>query len=616
MNMKNTNGKNEMKNYRLIVLASAIILSMALATPSNAQTVLYNDGGFLHTDGASLLFVDGDIQNKDTAHIENDGVIELTGDLSNDITAKMVNGADDASTERAYKFIGPSAQWISGDLSDNSDRYIYNLIIDKANSGAHVGMQTDVNVKGSLVFGSSTVGSATYTPTVNSTLTDHAGNGIINTYDLSNTDHELFITNDDVNAVAGYAALVINAAPRDAYIQTRGAQGQGLGGFARNVSTTGVPYVFPVGSVTNGYNAAALTFTTIGGGTDKVRSMFVDATGGVGSISQYCSGCGGSLPDNNGFNYLFNSSSCLGSTPQWVIFDALPQDHGYWSYEGNSSDHYLIEAYPNSFPGFSGSGDDTWRLIKKSATIDAIPSGDWTSSITSSITDTSDLLAYTRNGGCYSGDGVPGGMYTGFSHFQMARTSNFNTLPVELISLAAQAIQNKFIQVTWATSVEINNSGFEVLRSINGTDFVKIGFVAAKGDGNNTSQSNYSFDDNLVETNVQYYYMLKQIDKDNQFKYSPIVQAELNADDTPKVTDCFPNPANGRSSIMINATVETTFSFDLYDITGQLIKSSAINVVPGYNRFDFETSQLAQGSYKVVVKSDRNIFTRNLNILR
>ncbi len=208
-----------MNNYRLLFLASAIILSMACATPSHAQTIFYNDGGLFHTDGASLFYVDGDIQNKDTALIENDGVIEVTGDLTNDNTAKMKNGSDDASTERVYKFTGDGVQWIKGDLSNDSNRYIYNLVVDKGVSETHLGLQADVNVKGSLVFGSSTTGSATYTPTINSTQTDHAGNGIINTYDLSGTDHELFITNDAPNAVAGYAALVINAAPRDAYIQ-------------------------------------------------------------------------------------------------------------------------------------------------------------------------------------------------------------------------------------------------------------------------------------------------------------------------------------------------------------------------------------------------------------
>lgn len=99
----------EMNKYgytiNILTLLAVILLSVLFVTQSKAQTVFYN-GGLLHTDGASLLYVDGDIQNKDTAHIENDGVIELTGNLTNDNTAKMVNGADDASTERVYKFIG------------------------------------------------------------------------------------------------------------------------------------------------------------------------------------------------------------------------------------------------------------------------------------------------------------------------------------------------------------------------------------------------------------------------------------------------------------------------------------------------------------------------------
>ncbi|MCX6199501.1 MAG: T9SS type A sorting domain-containing protein [Bacteroidetes bacterium] len=119
-----------------------------------------------------------------------------------------------------------------------------------------------------------------------------------------------------------------------------------------------------------------------------------------------------------------------------------------------------------------------------------------------------------------------------------------------------------------------------------------------------------------METNVQYYYKLKQIDLDVHFKFSATVDAELNADDAPKVTECFPNPANGSSSIMIHASSESVFSFELYDITGKLIQQSSINAVPGYNRFDFITELLAQGSYKVVVKSQRSVFTRNLNILR
>ena len=366
------------------------------AISMNAQTVLYNDGGLLSAGKGAVIHVEGDIQNKSTATMKNDGVIQLMGDFTNDPTAILSNGADSTSTERIYKFIGTGTQAIKGNVSDATDRYFYNLLIDKAVSGTAVELQTDATVKGSLVFGSSTSGAATYTPTAISTLTDNSNKGIIKTYDGSNTDYELFVTNSAADAVKGYAALSINGNPTDAFIQNRGAQGVGVGGFARNVSSTSVPYVFPVGTVENGYNATALTFSAVGGGTDKVRSMFVDATGGVGSVSQFCSGCLGLAPDNTGFNYYFPSSSCNGGTPQWIIFDALPDDHGYWSYEGDPGDHYVIEAFPNSFPAFQGDASDSWRLLKKSATIDAVPSGDWTPSITSSVTDTGDLVTYTR----------------------------------------------------------------------------------------------------------------------------------------------------------------------------------------------------------------------------
>lgn len=586
------------------------------AISMNAQTVLYNDGGLLSAGKGAVIHVEGDIQNKSTATMKNDGVIQLMGDFTNDPTAILSNGADSTSTERIYKFIGTGTQAIKGNVSDATDRYFYNLLIDKAVSGTAVELQTDATVKGSLVFGSSTSGAATYTPTAISTLTDNSNKGIIKTYDGSNTDYELFVTNSAADAVKGYAALSINGNPTDAFIQNRGAQGVGVGGFARNVSSTSVPYVFPVGTVENGYNATALTFSAVGGGTDKVRSMFVDATGGVGSVSQFCSGCQGLAPDNTGFNYYFPSSSCNGGTPQWIIFDALPDDHGYWSYEGDAGDQYVIEAFPNSFPAFQGDASDSWRLLKKSATIDAVPSGDWTPSITSSVTDTGDLVTYTKNAGCYAGNGIPGGTYSGFSHFQMGRTSNSNTLPVELLYLTAQPVENKFIRLNWATSIEINNRGFEVLRSTNGVDFTKAGWVAAKGTGTSTTQSDYSFDDKSVEPNIQYYYKLNQLDNDGKSKYSKMVDAAINAGDELTVTECFPNPANGSSAIMIHTSSESAFSFELYDLAGQLIQKSAINAVPGFNRYEFMTGLLAQGSYKVVVKGDRSVFARNLNILR
>ena len=590
-------------------------LLFVFATQVNAQATLYNDGGTLHTDKSSILYIEGDLQNKNTSTLENDGVIELMGDLTNDNTAQIKNGSDGTSTERAYKFIGTGTQAIKGDFSNSSTRYIHNLIIDKATSATAVELQTATYVNGSLVFGSTTSGADTYTPTVYSSFTNNSGKGIIKTYSGS-TDYELFVTNPSENAVMGYAPLMINGNQSNGFIENRGAQGVGLGGFSRNVSTTGVPYVFPVASATNGYNAAALTFTSLGATPDKVSNMFVDATGGVGFIRPSCVGCAGSPADNSGFNYYFSSNPCNSSTPQWIILDALPTDHGYWSFSGNAADQYVIETYPNSFPAFSGTGTDDWRMISRAGGISSVPTGDWNTEILGSVSGPTDLLTYNRNSPCYAGDGVPGGVFTGFSHFQMARSGSSNALPVELLYITAQPVDNQFIRVNWATSLEINNSGFKVMRSSNGVDFEQIGWVENKTGGNSTTETAYNFDDITAQPNVVYYYKLNQVDFDGANKDTKIVQASIKSESTLDITEFFPNPANESTSIIINANTAIKFNVELYNMTGQLLLQNEINTTNGSSRFNFSTDMLPQGNYRAVLKSDTQVFTRNLNIIK
>jgi hypothetical protein len=594
---------------------SITFLLISLILTGHAQNELYNDGALLHANQGGLIHVEGEIQNAAASTLENDGVIELMGNFTNSASASMLNGADSTSTERVFKFIGGGTQLISGNISNSSLRYFYNLVIDKAAPGSAVRLQTNINVTGSLVFGSTTHGSATYTPTVVSTLTCNSNQGIIKTYDASNTDYELYITNPATNAIAGFAPLTINGAPTDAYIQTRGAQGIGLGGLSRNVSATNTAYIFPVGSATNGYNATAITFKSLAANPDKVQGMFVDATGGIGSLSQYCSGCGAYTPGNNGFNYYFNSNPCNTNAPQWIILDDLPQDHGYWSFAGNAGDVYAIESYPNSFTAFGNPGLDNWRLIKKTGSISATPSGDWTTEILSDISLNSDLLTYTTSTNCYAGSGIPGGIYTGFGHYQMARDQFNNALPVELIYLTAQPVENKLIALNWATATESNNAGFEVLRSTDAVNFKKIGWIDAFGNGNSTTEQRYAFNDNTANAAVLYYYKLNQIDRNQAATESYVVDAQLSANSTITVSECFPNPATDYSHIMVNSDASERLEMELYDVAGRVIQHKGIELSAGSNKLQLQTSTLSQGLYKVVIRTTDNIFVRTLNII-
>lgn len=94
-----------------------------------------------------------------------------------------------------------------------------------------------------------------------------------------------------------------------------------------------------------------------------------------------------------------------------------------------------------------------------------------------------------------------------------------SVLPVELSHFNASQFQD-FITLNWQTLSEQNNKGFEIERSINATDWKKIGFI--HGYSNSIEPIQYRFDDKSLSQSGLYYYRLKQIDFDGSFEYSQV----------------------------------------------------------------------------------------------
>lgn len=91
-------------------------------------------------------------------------------------------------------------------------------------------------------------------------------------------------------------------------------------------------------------------------------------------------------------------------------------------------------------------------------------------------------------------------------------------LPVELISWRGHAASNG-AALNWSTSVEINNEGFIIEKSIDGKAFRQISFVA--GHGNTNRIIHYSFTDDAFEHSC--YYRLVQVDYDGTESLSDII---------------------------------------------------------------------------------------------
>ncbi|MBI5856504.1 MAG: hypothetical protein HZB42_02540 [Sphingobacteriales bacterium] len=127
----------------------------------------------------------------------------------------------------------------------------------------------------------------------------------------------------------------------------------------------------------------------------------------------------------------------------------------------------------------------------------------------------------------------------------------------------------------WATGSEQNSKEFRVERSLNGINFIAIGAVAAAGNSNSITTYQYT-DRNIdrLNSNVMFY-RLKQIDLDNNFRYSSIIRLTYNQTEKPK-SIVYPNPTQGIITILIGDRQLIGSTANLYDEAGRLLQSVKI----------------------------------------
>ncbi len=585
------------------------------------STAFYNQGSTVYIQKGALLEVQGNFAN-DSGAIENDGIIELQGNFQNGSNAGFAVYNDSTSTERAVKFVGTGTQAIIGNMGNNASASFYNLVVDKTSAADQVQMQTNVNVQGSLVFGTT---SFTSTYNTSNLYTNNNQKGLLATY-AGSTEYNLNILNGNTDAIAGYPAMVMNGAPNTGYILTSGIRGSANGGLQRQVSAA-TAYDFPIGTTAHGFNAMRLNFMHIPTGGGMVMGKFNDGSdnpnGSIGSLSTQCIGCSdlNQAPANSGFSKFFSSNPCNNNTPQWVMLDDAIKNHGYWSFASttNSSGfNYSVEAFANNYT-MEGTAADIWRTLQYKAPYGFNPTFaniTWNNDIDSTASQ-SDLLAYSRNtGDCYTGAGVPGGEYSDFGQFAMKKSDGGGALPVKMLYVnATPAAQN--IVVSWATALEVNNNGFEVEKSADGVNFTGIGWV--KGHDNSTTQQNYSLTDINVDPNVVYYYRLNQIDNNGNSMLSDIAAAEVtagNADAAFDISEPMPNPASTSSRLVITTNVSQAVFVKIYSLSGQVVFEQPYSVSAGSNTVNLDVQSFASGTYSAVIQAGEKSYSKMLVVSR
>lgn len=184
-------------------------------------------------------------------------------------------------------------------------------------------------------------------------------------------------------------------------------------------------------------------------------------------------------------------------------------------------------------------------------------------------------------------------------------------LPVQLTSFTGRYSSGK-AQLDWQTSQELNSDRFELFRSTDGLDFVKVASI--KSAGNSNSIKNYSHQDNISgNSGNNVYYRLKQIDIDGKSTFSSVVKLSLGSKTT---FDIFPNPFTSNFTVSFGAAKTSIANLRIQNSAGNLVYSKTISVTKGNNSILLNSlPTLGSGVYYVTIYNEELNFNGKLQKL-
>lgn len=203
------------------------------------------------------------------------------------------------------------------------------------------------------------------------------------------------------------------------------------------------------------------------------------------------------------------------------------------------------------------------------------------------------LLGCNSNTITIEGDGIPS-----------QTISPCPILPVELAYFKASPTNNKLVNLSWQTAVELNNDFFTVESSKDGSDWLELARI--KGAGSSINVQNYNFVDERPRSAIAYY-RLKQTDFDGKFAYSKVIAVNVDGFQNPEV-NVYPNPTSNQ--VTIEGDEDELDELRLYNLLGQDITASIKNLSSTELKRVLDLSNLNTGTYFIKTKTTAKKVTK------
>jgi trimeric autotransporter adhesin len=192
------------------------------------------------------------------------------------------------------------------------------------------------------------------------------------------------------------------------------------------------------------------------------------------------------------------------------------------------------------------------------------------------------------------------GDISSFSTFYLANPSQ-TVLPLQLLTFTGRLQSDNSALVQWKTSNELNTAQFVVERSLDGSSYVALGVLPAKG----TAEATYSYvdADAGAQSATTLYYRLKSVDNNGQYSFSKIVTIVLAKNIN---VFLFPNPVKQTLNVQINGSVLSPISMQITDMNGRVVHFERRNVASSSTTLTLDVKQWKPQVYIIKILNSKN----------
>lgn len=204
-----------------------------------------------------------------------------------------------------------------------------------------------------------------------------------------------------------------------------------------------------------------------------------------------------------------------------------------------------------------------------------------------------------------------------FSRWTLGSTQS--PLPVELASFEAAQIRERTVELTWQTTSEQNNAGFEVQHKPGSEEaWQEVGFVESKASSGTTTETT-SYRSVVEDLPVgTHQFRLRQVDLDGTARPYEPVSVRLQMQEALTLSGPAPNPASHQTTLTFAVKNEIKAQIGLYNMLGQRVRTpyEGRPTAGESQRIRLDTRDLSSGVYVLRLEAGGKLRTRRLTVVR